>query len=174
MNFNLANAIELLQRTPMVLETLLNGLSKDWTSINEGKDTWSPYDVVGHLIIADKTDWMPRLEIILSSQTDKTFPAFDRFAQFQESQGKNLSQLLNEFNNIRKESIENLKSRNLTQDDLQKTGVHPALGNATLQQLLATWVAHDMDHIFQIVRVMAKHYKEDVGPWVEYLRILKA
>ena len=173
MNFDLEKSIEILERTPFVIESMLNGLSEDWTSGNEGADTWSPYDVVGHLIHGDLTDWIARMEIVLSDGPNKTFASFDRFAQFEESKGKTLDDLLREFKAVRNHNIAILKSKRLTVADYGKKGIHPKFGEVTLAQLLSTWVAHDMDHIFQIARVMAKQYKTEVGPWVEYLKILR-
>lgn len=172
MEFNLNKSIEILERTPQVLEVLLNGLSDDWLQNNEGEETWSPFDVIGHLIHGEKTDWIVRAEIILSNKPDKTFDLFDRFAQFEESKGKTISQLLTEFQDLRSQNLAILKSKNITSEDLSKTGIHQAFGAVTLEQLLATWVAHDLGHIAQIARVMAKQYKNEVGPWREYLPIL--
>lgn len=172
MNFHLTKAIEILERTPQVLTSLLNGLSSDWIQNNEGGETWSPFDVVGHLIYGEQTDWMIRAEIILSDKSVKNFAPFDRFAQFEKSRGKSISQLLDEFQNLRKQNLIVLKSKDLKSDDLKKIGIHPAFGEVTLQQLLAAWVAHDLGHIAQISRVMAKQYKEEVGPWREYIPIL--
>lgn len=172
MNFHLTKAIEILERTPQILTSLLNGLSSDWIQNNEGGETWSPFDVVGHLIYGEQTDWMIRAEIILSDKSVKIFAPFDRFAQFKESKGKSISQLLDEFQNLRKQNLIVLKSKDLKSDDLKKIGIHPAFGEVTLQQLLAAWVAHDLGHIAQISRVMAKQYKEEVGPWREYIPIL--
>lgn len=173
MKFNLTQAIEVLERTPLVLDTLLNGLFTEWITNNEGGDTWSPYDVVGHLIHGEKTDWSKRMEIILSEGSSKTFNSFNRFAQFEESKGKKITQLLDEFKVARQNNLSFLKSKNLTENDLTKIGIHPVFGQVTLEQLLATWVAHDLNHIAQISRVMAKQYQKEVGPWIEYLRILK-
>jgi|SRR6185312_7275644 len=172
MEFDIDKSIEILERTPRVVEDLLKGLSDDWTMHNEGGDTWSPYDVVGHLIHAEKTDWVPRMDKILLDG-DKKFEAFDRFAQFKDSKGKSLSILISEFKILRKESIATLRRKNITSDDLMKKGIHPAFGEVTLRQLLSTWVVHDFTHIAQIVRVMAKQYKEETGPWIEYLGVLK-
>ncbi len=172
MEFKLTAAIEVLERTPRVLTILLDGLSNEWIQNNEGGESWSPFDVIGHLIHGEKTDWIARTEIILSSKPDKTFAPFDRFAQFDESMGKTISQLLDEFQELRSLNLETLKSKNLQPDDLIKTGIHPAFGGVTLENLLATWVAHDLGHIAQIARVMAEQYKEEVGPWLEYLPIL--
>lgn len=173
MEFNLNKSIEILSRTPFVIETLLDGLHDDWIKNNEGPDTWSPYDIVGHLIHGEKTDWMIRTNIILSKHSDKTFAPFDRFAQFENSKGKSLKQLLNEFKQLREENLALLTVKKITNDDLTKKGTHPALGEATLSQLLATWVAHDLGHIAQITRVMAKQYKVAVGPWKQYLPIME-
>lgn len=173
MKFTLAESLEILKKTPYVLESMLSGLPKNWIYANEGEETWSPFDIVGHLIHGEKTDWIPRMEIILSEDENKTFTPFDRFAQFKESKGKTLDQLLLEFKELRKRNLEILKSKDLTVHDFSKRGMHPALGETKLSQLLSTWVVHDLNHISQIARVMAKQYKEEVGPWVEYLRILQ-
>lgn len=173
MNFSLSKSIEILERTPDVLITLLQNVSTDWTSVNEGGETWSVYDIIGHLIHGEKTDWVPRMDIILSDKQDKTFEPFDRFAQFEESKGKSLAQLLDEFKNLRQKNIAHLRSKQLTDKDFEKKGIHPAFGEVTLMQLLATWTVHDLNHIAQITRVMARQYKTDVGPWVEYLKILQ-
>jgi len=173
MNFSLSKSIEILERTPDVLITMLQNISPDWTSNNEGGETWSAYDIIGHLIHGEKTDWIPRMEIILSDKQDKKFELFDRFAQFEQSKGKSLIQLLDEFKSLRQKNIELLCSKKLTDKDLAEIGIHPAFGEITLCQLLSTWTVHDLNHIAQISRVMAKQYKTDVGPWVEYLRILQ-
>lgn len=173
MDSSLKKSIEILERTPDVLNTLLKDISSEWTLNNEGGDTWSVYDIIGHLIYGEKTDWIPRAEIILSENNDKKFEPYDRFAQFKESKGKSLQQLLDEFVKLRNKNIEQLLSKRLTVKDLEKTGIHPAFGEVTLSQLLATWAVHDLNHISQIARVMAKQYKAAVGPWVEYLGILQ-
>lgn len=173
MKFHLPQAILLLERGPLVVETLLHGLPEDWTMTNEGPDTWSPFDVIGHLVHGDRHDWMNRIEIILSSKSDKKFPPFDRFAQLKESKGKTTGQLLNEFKGIRAANIETLKKLKISDKQLKLTGLHPAFGEVTLKQLLATWVAHDMAHINQISRVMAKQYSEEIGPWINYMRVMK-
>ena len=172
MHFNLTKTLEILERTPTVLHDLLSGLSDDWVMNNEGEDTWSPYDIIGHLNHGERTDWMPRLEIILHKD-DKKFIPYDRFAQVRESEGKNLQQLLTKFTEIRKNNIEKLKSENITEEDLDKTGIHPEFGDITLRQLLATWTIHDLTHIAQITRVMAKQYKEAIGPWTKYFRVIQ-
>jgi len=172
--FELQKTLDLLERTPAVLNNLLRGLPEDWTLINEGADTWSAFDIVGHLIHGEKTDWIPRLEIILSNKSDKTFEPFDRFAQFEASKGKRLEELLDEFSALRKKNLEIVRSKNLYPADFSKTGTHPVFGTVTLAQLLATWAVHDLNHLSQISRVMAKHYKYEVGPWIEFLGILKS
>ena len=174
MNFTLKKSIEILERTPQVLTTMLDNISADWTSNNEGGETWSVYDIIGHLIYGEKTDWIPRTEIILSDNPDKKFELFDRFAQFRESKGKSLKQLLDEFEQLRIKNIECLRSKNITAPDLEETGIHPAFGEVSLSQLLSTWVVHDLNHIAQIARVMANQYKADVGPWTAYLKILQS
>jgi hypothetical protein len=172
MKFSIEKSIALLERTPKALETLLKDLPEDWTNNNEGGESWSPYDVIGHFIHGETTDWIQRLEIILSNKEDRSFQPFDRFAQFEESKGKSLTQLLVEFKTVREKNITILKSKNLTEKDLDKTGVHPKFGTVSLRQLLSTWTVHDMAHLAQIARVMAKQYAEEVGPWKEYLPIL--
>lgn len=172
MNFDVDRSIEILERTPRTLECLLDGISGEWSRSTEGPNTWSAYDVVGHLIHGEKTDWMPRLTIILSGEPGKTFPPFDRFAQFKDSAGKSIQKLLEEFRDLRRANISALRAQRLTAAHLKQTGVHPALGPVTLEQLLATWVVHDLDHIAQIARAMAARYASDVGPWKEYLKIL--
>ena len=172
MQFNLDKTIEILQRTPVVLQTMLSGISNDWTLNNEGPETWSAHDVIGHLIHGEKTDWIPRMDIILSAP-DKHFTPYDRFAQFTESKGKSLQQLLDEFSFLRAQNMERLITASLTDDDFLKIGIHPAFGDVTLAQLLATWTAHDLNHLAQIARVMAKQYKAATGPWVAYMKILQ-
>ncbi len=173
MDFNIKNAIQILERTPDVLHAMLQGLSADWTSRNEGGESWSVYDIIGHLIHGEKTDWIPRMEIILSEKPGKTFEPFDRFAQFEVSKGKSLEQLLDEFKTWRQKNIERLRSEKITDKILEEKGIHPAFGEVTLAQLLSTWVVHDLNHIAQIARVMAHQYHAEVGPWIEYLRILQ-
>jgi DinB superfamily len=173
MEFSINKSIEILERTPLVLIQLTNNLSADWTMNNEGGETWSVFDVIGHLIHGEKTDWIPRIEIILSTGANKEFEPFDRFAQLEESKGKSLEQLLNEFLAVRELSLKKLKGFNITVDDFNKTGIHPKFGAVTLSQLIAAWIVHDLDHISQISRVMAKQYKEESGPWIEYMKILR-
>jgi hypothetical protein len=172
MEFDLAKAVPVLTRTPGVLEALLRDLSGEWITGTEGPETWSPFDVVGHLIQGDRTDWMPRVEQLLQFGETTPFHAFDRFAQFEASRGKTMPQLLDEFRQLRVASLGRLAALDLTAADFERTGKHPAFGRVTLSELLATWVAHDLDHIAQIARVMGRQYTDAVGPWREYLRII--
>jgi len=172
MKYSLERSYEILDRTPGVLQSLLAGLPDDWVMPNEGPETYSPYDVVGHLIHGEKTDWTARMKMILESGNTKTFERWNREAMYEESTGKSLQQLLDEFAVIRKENMDWFRSLNLTESDLDKPGMHPVLGDVTLRNLLATWVVHDLTHIAQITRVMAKQYKSEMGPWSEFFRIL--
>ena len=172
MKFEIAKSIEILERTPQVLNSLLLGISEEWLFNNEGENTWSPYDVVGHLIQGEKTDWMNRTKIILSDKENKSFEPFDRFAQMTAAK-KPINELLDEFQELRTANILALKSMAITEEKLEMAGIHPALGKATLKELLSTWVVHDLGHISQISRVMARQYQEEVGPWAQYLGILK-
>lgn len=173
MEYSLHQSIEILERTPRVITVLLLGTSDMWVMNNEGPDTWSPYDIVGHLIHGEKTDWIPRLELILSDRPNKTFQPFDRFAQFRNSRNRTMAQLLEEFGVLRRENIATLKSKEITDELLSRTGIHPQFGKVTLAQLLATWTVHDLNHIHQISRVMAKQYASEVGPWTSFLGVLK-
>jgi hypothetical protein len=171
--FNLAETIALLTRTPSTMNALLRGLSDSWVRGNEGKDTWNPFDIVGHLVSGERVDWMPRVRIILESGEARAFDPFDRLAQFKESQGKSLEQLLDEFARLRSENMAALRALNLQAEDLKRRGMHPSLGAVTLAQLLATWAVHDLTHIHQLSRVMAHQYREAVGPWSQYLGVLQ-
>lgn len=173
MQFNLDHAVRLLTRTPAVLRAMLDDLPAEWLNSNEGGDTWSPYDVIGHLVHGERADWIPRAKIILEAGESRAFAPFDRLAQFEESKGKSIEELLATFARLRQESLATLMALNLTPDDLQRTGTHPAFGAVTLEQLLATWVAHDHAHIVQIARTMARQYQQAVGPWQEYLSVMK-
>lgn len=170
--FNLDDAVTILERTPETLATLLNGLPDTWVAATEGEGTWSPYDVIGHLIHGERTDWIPRARHILAGET-RPFETFDRTAQFRDSQGKSLVELLTTFAELRQENVSALRAMNLTEANLVRRGLHPELGEVTLSQLLATWVVHDLDHVSQIARTMAKVYKDAVGPWTAYLSILR-
>ena len=170
--FRLEEAVAILSRTPATLDTMLRDLPDDWIAANEGGNTWSPYDIVGHLIHGECADWIPRARIILEHGERRPFEPFDRLAQFAESEGKTLAHLLDDFAAARRQSLTALAALRLTDADLDRQGKHPALGTVTLRQLLATWVAHDLDHIMQISRVLARQYADEVGPWREYLRII--
>jgi hypothetical protein len=172
MTFELSKSIEILQQTPHTLATMLSGLSDDWLQHNEGQDTWSPYDIVRHLVHGEKTDWMVRIKIILSTKEDKTFEPFDRFAQQNDSNGKTIQDVLEEFKKLRSQNLQELKKLHITAADFTKEGIHPAFGTVNLQQLLAAWVVHDLGHIAQITRVMAKQYTKEVGPWRAYMGVL--
>ena len=172
MEFNIQSAVKVLERTPDVIETMLKNLPDEWIMVNEGGESWSAYDIVGHYIHGEKTDWIPRMEIILSDDQEKHFVPFDRFAQFTDSKGKSLDQLLDKFKKLRLQNLEQLKSVKFTNDLLNRTGIHPKFGSVTLRQLLAAWVVHDLTHIYQVSRVMAKQYEIEVGPWKEFLGVL--
>ena len=172
MKYTIENSIEILERTPFVLNSLLTGLNHDWVMNNEGPDTFSPFDVIGHLIHGEKTDWVTRAKIILEFGLEKPFTPWDRFAQYEESKGKTLQEVLEEFERVRIENLQWLKSLKLNETDLDRKGMHPVLGEVTLRNLLTTWVVHDLTHIAQITRVMAKQYKDEMGPWPEFFRIL--
>jgi hypothetical protein len=169
----LAETIAVLERTPEALDALLRGLPGVWTQRNEGGDTWSAFDVMGHLIHGERTDWMPRARIILEFGEAKTFVPFDRFAQARESQGKSIEQLLDEFARLRSENLAELRALNLGPKDLDRRGRHPELGSVTLAELLATWAVHDLTHVHQISRIMAHQYREAVGPWSKFLGVLQ-
>jgi hypothetical protein len=171
--FKLDEAIAVLTRTPAALDALLRGLPELWVRANEGKDTWSAFDIVGHLIVGERTDWMPRARRILENGEARPFDPFDRLAQFKESQGKSLEQLLDEFGRLRRESLAALHALNLQPQDLSRRGRHPELGVVTLSELLATWAAHDLTHLHQLSRVMAHQYRDTVGPWSAYLGVLQ-
>lgn len=169
----LVECMAVLQRTPATLDAMLRDLPEAWTMATEGPGTWSPYVVIGHLIHGEIADWMPRLNVILEHGPNRPFDPFDREAQFNESDRKSLPTLLDEFNTLRRDNLERLRALNLQPAQLELKGTHPALGPVTVRQLLATWTAHDLAHIVQISRVMAKRYKEHVGPWAEYLSVMK-
>ena len=173
MNFDLASASDILSRTPSVLKSMLSDLPAEWAQGNEGDQTWSPFDVIGHLIHGERTDWIPRIRMVLESGESRSFEPFDRFAQFEESKGKSLEELLSTFAYLRSQNIETLKTMNITQEDLARKGKHPELGTVRLEELIATWVVHDLDHVAQITRTMAKQFKDAVGPWEAYLSVLK-
>lgn len=170
--YSLADGINILSNTPVVLRHWLQDLPEAWLHANEGNDTFSPFDVVGHLLHGEKTDWIARLQIILTHGESRPFDPYDRFAQQITSQGKNIRQLLDEFESARAHNLQILHDTGLNEAQLDLTGMHPALGRVTLRNLLATWVAHDMTHLAQIARIMAKQYKSQVGPWAQYIGVL--
>ncbi|MGE0128372.1 MAG: DinB family protein [Blastocatellales bacterium] len=172
MEFNLDEAMAVLSRTPATLKAMLNGLPRNWLENNEGPETWSPYDVIGHLVHGERTDWIPRAKIVLEHGEARPFDPFDRLAQFEESKGKTLGDLLDEFAALREQNLTTLREMKISAADFEKTGQHPAFGKVTLKELLATWVAHDLDHIAQIARTMAKQYVAEVGPWQAYITII--
>ena len=173
MEHSLQNTISLLTRTPGALNALLRDLPESWILRAEGEHTWSVFDVVGHLIHGDRTDWMPRARTILRSREIQTFAPFDRWGHVRECEGKTLEQLLDEFAPLRSENLDELRALNLRQEELERRGRHPALGAVTLSELLATWAAHDLNHLHQISRIMAHQYREAVGPWSQYLGVLQ-
>lgn len=173
MEHNLQLTISLLTRTPAALNALLRDLPEEWTLRNEGDNTWTVFDVIGHLIHGERTDWIQRAKRILEFGETRAFDRFDRLAQMRESQGKSLGQLLDEFAQVREENLRELRAMNLQPDDFDRRGLHQALGPVTLSQLLATWAAHDMTHLHQISRIMAHQYREAVGPWIAFLGVLQ-
>lgn len=172
MQFSLSETIAVLERTPRALHALLAGLPESWTSATEGGESWSPYVVVGHLIHGERTDWIPRARIILSQGPSRRFTPYDRFAQLREPEGKPLERLLDDFAQLRAENLATLAAWQLTDAQLALEGEHPAFGVVTLRQLLATWAAHDLGHLVQVSRTMARQYAEAVGPWRAYLSVM--
>jgi hypothetical protein len=173
MKFDLSECIKILNRTPFLIDQMLLGLSDELIFSNEGGDTWSPYDIVGHLIHGELTDWIPRAEIILDDNLNKNFMPFDRFAQIEISKGSSLIELLKEFRNKREQNVQRLLEMNIDAVKLKKTGIHPDLGEVTLKQLLSTWIVHDLSHINQMSRVIAKNFKGEIGPWKAYISIMQ-
>ena len=173
MEFQLEQATDILRRTPATLNSLLRNLPEEWALSTEGAESWSPFDVVGHLVHAEEADWIPRARIILEYGESRTFEPFDRHAMFEKSRGKSLGELLDRFEQLRGENLKQLEGMNLTPEALARRGAHPELGAVTLGQLLSTWVVHDLGHVGQVVRVMAKQYSEAVGAWQAYLPVLR-
>jgi hypothetical protein len=170
---DLRETIALLDRTPATLNALLRDLPENWTLRNEGENTWSAFDVVGHLIHGEKTDWMPRVNLILQFGNSRPFERFDRFAQMRDSQGKSLPELLDEFGRLRAQNLDRLRSLNLRDEDFARPGLHAVLGPVTLGNLLSTWAAHDLTHLHQISRIMAHQYRDAVGPWTKFLGVMQ-
>jgi DinB superfamily len=173
MQFRLSEATQILQRTPATLATVVAGIPEPWLKANEGSGTFSCYDIVGHLIHGELTDWIPRVKIILEHGESRAFEPFDRFAQFREDQSRPIRALLDQFAFMRAENVKILQGLNLTCEDMARRGTHPELGPVTLGQLLSSWVVHDLSHLSQIARVTAKQYSLEVGPWRQYMSILK-
>jgi hypothetical protein len=171
MDFDLDQSIPVLERTPAVLTALLDDLPEEWTRVNEGADTWSPRQVLHHLIHGERTDWIPRARIIIKQGNYRKFDPFDRFAELDSD--RPLRDLLREFDQLRSGSVATLRGWNLKEKDLDLTGEHPEFGAVTMRQLLATWVVHDLSHIAQITRTMSRAYTEAVGPWTAYFRVLQ-
>jgi hypothetical protein len=172
MNFDLSQSRAVLERTPGVLRQLLEGLPDSWTRDNEGPGTWSPHEVVAHLVNGERTDWIPRAKLILSRDAGATFVPFDREGFFVEGRATPLPELIALFARLRDENLETLDGWSLGDAELDLTAQHPALGSVTMRQLLASWVVHDLGHIVQISRTMSRRYTKDVGPWTEYLTVL--
>lgn len=172
MEFVLRDGLEVLERTPAVFRALLSGLSESWSFGNEGPETFSAFDNVGHLLHGERTDWIPRARIILAQGRNRRFEPYDRFAQTRESRGKSMQQLLDEFTLLRSENLAILREWNISEAQLALEGEHPIFGRVTLRQLLAAWVGHDLGHIAQTSRVLAKQYLEEVGPWRAYLPVM--
>lgn len=171
--FKVADAVAVLTRTPATLNALLRGLPDIWIRSNEGGDSWTPFEVVGHLVHGERTDWIPRARIILEHGEQRTFDRFDRFGQFKENREQSLDQLLDEFSRLRNENLTTLQSLKLQPADFNRRGTHPALGSVTLAELLATWATHDLTHLHQLSRVMAYQYRDAVGPWSTFLGVLQ-
>jgi hypothetical protein len=171
MHFELEKALPVLERTPQVVEALLNGLDDEWLFSNEGGNSWSPFEIIAHLIHGERTDWIPRTKIILGN-ANQPFDPFDMEGHIKESKAKTMNQLLEEFKVLRKDNLLQLKKMVLSDELLERTGIHPILGTVTLRQLLASWVVHDLTHIHQLSRVMAKQYDEAVGPWKQFMGVL--
>ncbi len=173
MEYSVQRTVEILSNTPDVLKMMLRGLSQEWSENNYGADTWSAFDIVGHLIHGERTDWIPRMRIVLEHGESQPFEPFDRFAQVKDSQGKKISDLLAEFGRLRAENIESLLAMNLSEKQLNSRGLHPALGGVKLRELLSAWVVHDLNHISQMAKAMAFQLENEVGPWKAYLSILR-
>jgi hypothetical protein len=170
---NLTDITAPLARTPATFDALLRGLPDTWVRGNEGNDTWTPYDIMGHMVHCEIADWMPRLRIILEHGEGRPFDPFDRFAQMKAGRDRSLDQLLDEFALLRQDNLATLEALNLKPEDFTRKGTHPALGSVTAGELLSTWAVHDLTHLHQLSRVMAHQYREAVGPWSAYLGVLK-
>lgn len=169
----ISDVVTIISKTPAVVKELVSGLNEEWLHATEGPDTWSAHDIIAHYIFGEQTDWIPRMQIILSDAVDKTFASFDRHGHFAVGKGRSIESLLNQFEQLRKENIQILFACAISSEDLDKTGIHPAFGTVTLRQLLAAWAVHDMTHIHQLSRVIATQYLVEVGPWKEYMGVLR-
>jgi hypothetical protein len=172
MKLDIDSAIEILERTPRTVRALVSGLSERWTAVNEGPETFSVFDVVGHLVDGEETDWIPRAAIVLEKGEEGTFEPYDRFRHYKRNKGRSLASLIDEFESLRAQNIEKLRGWQVDDSKLERRSNHPALGPVTLSQLLAAWVVHDLGHIAQISRVMAKQYRDEIGPWIDYLPVV--
>jgi len=172
METKLSEAMQILERGPGTVDQMLRGLPDEWVRATEGGDTWSCYDVVGHLIHGEVTDWLPRARIILEHGESRTFEPFDRLAQLKEDRTQPIERLLDRFKEVREQNLNALRGMHLSSEDLSRTGIHPADGIVTLSQLISAWAVHDLTHISQISRVLAKQYETEVGPWKAYLGVL--
>jgi len=168
----LSHTIAVLSRTPAALNALLRDLPDFWIFRNEGGETFTAFDVIGHLNHGERADWMVRAKIILQHGESQPFPKFDRHAQVLESQGKSLAELLDDFAGLRAKNLDDLRALNLQPEDFHRRGQHPALGPVTLDELLCTWAAHDLTHLHQLSRLLAYQYRESVGPWSRYLGVM--
>jgi len=174
MEFNLDHCIVNLRRTPVVIQALIHDLPRGWVTADEGEGTWSPKQIIAHMVVGEQSDWITRGEIILSDAENKEFEPFDMNAHYALAEQMGIREIRNEFSKLRSLNLATLTGWNLSPEQLKRTGIHPEFGEVTLQQLLATWVAHDLSHIAQISRVFAKQYKNEAGPWTQYLRILQS
>jgi len=172
LKYNINDATAILSRSPAILRNMLSGLDEPWIKNNYGKDTFSPFDVLGHLVHGEKEDWLGRAKIILEHGKSRPFDAFDRYAMYEDSKNKTIDDLLDEFESLRNANLSDLKNLNISEDQLSLKGTHPQLGTVTLSQLLATWVAHDLHHIAQICKAMAYQYKNELGSWLDYIGII--
>jgi hypothetical protein len=173
MKFELKQATEILSQTPFTLQRMLEGLSDDWTTSSGNRESWGVYDVIGHLVHGEETDWITRAGVILAQGEDRRFVPFDRVAQFELTNDRSLSDLLTEFAHLRNTNLKQLERMELTAESLSLKGIHPEFGEVSLEQLLATWVVHDLNHVAQIAKILAKKYDAEVGPWKQYLSVLK-
>ena len=172
MKFEVEHALQILSRTPATVRALVSGLGDEWTKPNEGADTFSVFDVVGHLVDGEETDWIARAQIILVEGDNGTFDPYDRFRHYERNRGRSIESLIDELEQLRTRNLDLVKAWNLDDHKLALTARHPLLGMVTMRQLLSAWVVHDLGHIAQISRVMAKQYRDEIGPWAPYLPVV--